>query len=62
MNAEEIIKNHTIDAFIDLGFSRYDAVRVGANAVRKYKQNTRHQNAISDALTEGKKLYKKVGK
>lgn len=62
MNATEMIRNHTRSAFLKLGYSERDANLVASDAVRRHQRNTRHQEAITESIKQGKKLYKKVKK
>lgn len=62
MTPEDIIRNHTRSEFLKQGYSERDSNEVAANAIRKFRRNTNNKKAISEALAEGKRFYKKVKK
>lgn len=61
MTPDDLIRNQVRSKMLKDKFSERDANIVAENAVRKYHQNTKHQVAIKEAITEGKKLYKPRG-
>jgi len=61
MNAEDLIRNEVRGKMIRDNYSERDSNIMAENAVAKYRRNTRHQIAIKEAITEGKKLYKPRG-
>ena len=62
MTPSDLIYRHTFKEFISLGYSDRDAGEVAAKAVRLWRRNVKHKDAVSRAITEGKKLYKRVGR
>jgi hypothetical protein len=61
MNQSDVLYNHVFKEFISLGFSDRDSGEVAALAVRLWRRNTPHKEAIKRALSDGKKRFKKSG-
>lgn len=60
--AEDLIYNHVFKELINDGYRQDHAEQAGATAIRKYRRNTPHKNAIKYALAECRKAHKRVKK
>lgn len=60
--AEQLIYNHVFKELVNDGFQQCHAEQAGAAALRLYRRNTRHQNAIKQAIAQCNKAHKRVEK
>lgn len=60
--AENLIYDHVFKTLINDGFQQAHAEQAGATAIRLYRRNTTHKNAIKQAIAQCKKAHKKVKK
>ncbi len=60
--AEQLIYDHVFKELVNDGFQQSHAEQAGAAALRSYRRNTNHKNAIKQAIAQCKKAHKRVEK
>lgn len=58
--AENLIYDHVFKTLVNDDYQQAHAEQAGAMAIRLYRRNTTHKNAIKRAIAECKKAHKKV--
>lgn len=58
--AEDLIYDHVFKELVNDGFQQAHAEQGGAAAVRNYRRNVTHKNAIKKAIADCRKAHKRV--
>ena len=60
--AEDLIYNHVFKELVNDGFTARHSEQAGAAAIRFYRRNMKHKDAIKRSIAECKKAHKRISK
>jgi Holliday junction resolvasome RuvABC DNA-binding subunit len=58
MTPSDLIYDHVFKDLVNLGFTQAHSEEAATEAVRSHNRNTRHKDAIKQAISQCKKLHK----